>query len=113
MLKQYALQKKDKNKELNELAEIEQKEKLEKFMKMEGKLVQSSAGSSASTSKKTSDKTELPSVCNMNPNNKAKLPSFWIPSLGPESKTKVPMKKPVNSQLYIIYLGRIISSSTI
>lgn len=29
--------------------------------------------------------------------NGKKLPSFWIPSLCPESKTKVPMKKPVRS----------------
>jgi hypothetical protein len=26
---------------------------------------------------------------------KSKLPSFWIPSLVPESNTVVPMKKPV------------------
>lgn len=62
-------------------------------MKTEGKLVQSSVGSSAASTSKTTD-SEKVSVCNMNPNNKAKLPSFWIPSLAPESKTKAPMKKP-------------------
>jgi nitric oxide synthase-interacting protein len=93
LLKEFANQKKEKNKELNELAEIQHREKLEKFMKTEGKLVQSSVGSSAASTSKTAD-SEKVSVCNMNPNNKAKLPSFWIPSLAPESKTKAPMKKP-------------------
>lgn len=65
-------------------------------MKTEGKLVPSSASSSVSKSDKKSDTSELPSVCNMNSDYKSKLPSFWLPSLTPESKTKVPMKKPVS-----------------
>ncbi len=93
MLKKFANQKKEKNKELNELAEIEHKEKLEKFMKTEGKLVQSSVGSSAAATSKIKE-SEKASVCNMSASNKAKLPSFWIPSLAPESKTKAAMKKP-------------------
>ena len=65
-------------------------------MKTEGKLVPSSASSSVSKSDKKSDASELPSVCNMNSDYKSKLPSFWLPSLTPESKTRVPMKKPVS-----------------
>lgn len=92
LLKKFAAQKNEKNKELNELAEIAHKEKIEKFIKTEGKLVPSSA--SSSISKKETDAEIAKSVCNMNSNYKSKLPSFWIPSLVPESKTIAPMKKP-------------------
>ena len=90
-MKKYNAQKNEKDKELNELAEIAHKEKLEKFIKTEGKLLQSS--SSESSVKK--DTTIPPSVNNMSKENKSKLPSFWIPSLVPESKIKTQMKKPV------------------
>ena len=90
LMKQFARQKEEKNKELNELAEIQYKEKLDKFLKTEGKLVSSSIA--PATSKQTNDA----SVCNMKEELKHKLPSFWIPSLCPESTTKVQMKKPVN-----------------
>lgn len=92
LLKKFSKQKEEKNKELNELAEIQHKEKLDKFVKTEGKLVPSSLGLSAEKVK--APVSEPASVCNMNSEYKSKLPSFWIPSLAPESKTKVPMKKP-------------------
>lgn len=90
LMKKFNNQKSEKNKELNELAEIAQKEKIEKFVKTEGKIVQETQ----SVSIKPSTSVEYTSVNNMNTENKGKLPSFWIPSLAPESKTKVPIKKP-------------------
>jgi hypothetical protein len=95
-MKQYSKQKEEKNKEVNELAEIEYKEKLEKFLKTEGKLV---SASSESSSKPTET-----SVCNMKGDLKNKLASFWVPSLCPESTSKLPMKKPVNNIHFFIYL---------
>lgn len=89
-MKKFNNQKSEKNKELNELAEIAHKEKVEKFVKTEGKLVQESLSGSS----KPASSLEYTSVNNMI-TNKGKLPSFWIPSLAPESKTKVPIKKPV------------------
>ena len=47
LMKQFEKQKDNKKKELHELAEIEQKEKIEKFLKSEGKLVTSSLSSAA------------------------------------------------------------------
>ncbi len=104
LLKKFAQQKDQKDKDLNELAEIEQKEKLEKFLKTEGKLVPSST---------TSDKNEktaasTSSVSNMKGEKGKQLPSFWIPSLVPESKTAAPMKKP-NTTIYCPFSNKPIS----
>lgn len=92
LMKKFNQQKSEKNKEMNELAEIAHKEKIEKFVKTEGKVVQDSSSGSSKPSATSS--IEYKSVNNMNTENKSKLPSFWIPSLAPESKTKVPIKKP-------------------
>ena len=95
-LKKFYNQKNDKDKELNELAEIAHKEKIEKFVKTEGKLVQDSSGLN-----KTTNIKESTSVNNMSTENKSKLPSFWIPSLAPESKNKTLIKKPVSIYSYL------------
>ena len=96
-LKLYHKHNENKDNDLKELAEIEQKERLEKFLKAEGKLVSSSVNSSAAvaTTSKSTDESKYKSVSNMNGDLGKKLPSFWIPSLCPQSNTQAPMKKPV------------------
>jgi len=96
-LKLYQKHNENKDNDLKELAEIEQKERLEKFLKSEGKLVSSSVNSSnTATTSKSSNDSKQKSVSNMTGDLSKKLPSFWIPSLCPESNTQAPVKKPVS-----------------
>lgn len=63
LMKQYEKQREEKEKELKELSEINYKEKLDKFLKKEGKLVASSSSStdepSSSASAKIKDESKL------------------------------------------------------
>ena len=96
-LKLYQKYNDNKDNDLKELAEIERKERLEKFLKSEGKLVSSSVNSSnTATTSKSSDENKQKSVSNMTGDLSKKLPSFWIPSLCPQSDTQAPIKKPVS-----------------
>jgi nitric oxide synthase-interacting protein len=115
LLKEFQKQKDNQDNELKEISEAEHKIKVEKFLKAEGKLVTSSLSSppsSSSTSSSTasasssvrssksndSDATSsTASVSNMQGDLSKKLPSFWVPSLVPESKTKEKLKKPVTT----------------
>lgn len=93
LLKKYQKQKEEHDKDMKDLADVESKERLEKFLKAEGKLVSASSSKDlATTSKNANNKTE--SVSNMTGDQGKKLPSFWIPSLSPASNTKGPLKKP-------------------
>lgn len=58
MLKKYQKQKEEHDKEMKDLADIESKEKLDKFMKTEGKLVSSTEKESSTSSKKTENTSE-------------------------------------------------------
>lgn len=53
MLKKYQKQREEHDKEMKDLADIESKEKLDKFMKTEGKLVCSTEKESSTSSKNT------------------------------------------------------------
>ena len=88
-MKLFEQHKNKQDKDLKELAEIEAKEKLQKFMKIEGKFVQPG-------SKNEKDKAAKESVSNMSGDRQTKLPSFWVPSLVPnaEASSDAP-KKPV------------------
>ena len=57
MMKQFEKQKNDKEKDQKELAEIQSKERLDKFLKTEGKLVSSSLSESAACSSKSRDES--------------------------------------------------------
>jgi nitric oxide synthase-interacting protein len=111
LLKEFQRQKEQNEKDSKEVGEAEYKQKVDKFLKAEGKLVQSgaslslSASSTPSTSSASVRSSATPgssdksseasaSVSNMNGELRNKLPSFWIPSLVPESKLKTQMKKP-------------------
>jgi len=108
LLKAFENQKNQKDKDVQELMEIQKKERLEKFLASEGRLVASidpskldksfpnSTGTTPSTSSTTNDDTTTSKtpISNMSGEFGKKLPSFWVPSLCPDSKTKVPMKKP-------------------
>ncbi|CAF0731196.1 unnamed protein product [Brachionus calyciflorus] len=105
LLKKYQKQKEEQDKDMKDLAEIESKERLDKFLKTEGKLVSSSnSKDTPSTSKKTDEKT----VNNMAGELGKKLPSFWIPSLSPASNTKGPLNKP-DTTIYCPMSGKPIS----
>lgn len=108
LLKLYEKQKEesslDEGKSLSDA--LEQKSRLEKFLKSEGKLVGSlPAGAEASlklskattsSDDKKSNNSSTASVSNMKGELGKKLPSFWIPELGPSSNTKARIEKPDN-----------------
>jgi len=103
-LKQYEAQKNREKKDIQELADIASKQKLEKFLKTEGKLVTSTSSTdfvptAAATSHTKAEANS--SVSNMSGSNSSKLPSFWIPSMVPSSKTQEIIKKPVCVKLKI------------
>jgi len=82
-LKEYEKQSKKEQAELEELGQAEHRSRVEKFLKTEGAVASSSMAAQASTSGST--------ISNMNSKNEKKLPSFWIPSLTPQSeKSKLP-----------------------
>lgn len=87
-----------KEKEIKELADLEKKQQIEKFLKTEGKIV---------SSKEDSKESKL-SVSNMNGKKGTELPSFWIPSLVPSSKADTQPKKP-NMKVYCPMSGKPIS----
>lgn len=88
-LKQYEKSKHKEEKELQELAEKEYNDKVERFVRHEVKVVQDS-GDQASGSSSV--------VSNMSTDKERSLPSFWIPNLTPSS-SKDKLKKPSTSVL--------------
>lgn len=59
MLKKYQKQKEEHDNELKDLADIESKEKLDKFLKTEGKLVSSSENQASTSSKKIESTSKI------------------------------------------------------
>ena len=58
-MKQYEKQKEKSEKELKDLSSLAEKEKLEKFLKAEGKLVSSSIGSTSATTKTKENESQI------------------------------------------------------
>lgn len=79
-MKEYEKQKKKDENELAELAAAEKSSKLSNFLKTEKNIVSSPINAFKAT---TQDK---PSVSNMADGRAKQLPSFWIPSMTPQSK---------------------------
>lgn len=104
LLKEYQKQLELSEKDSKELGDAEYKDKVQKFLKSEGKVVSASKSSTSSTPSTSSSVSSTPgsskskeeesSVSNMKGEAGKKLPSFWVPSLVPESKIKAKPKKP-------------------
>ncbi|UYV62203.1 NOSIP [Cordylochernes scorpioides] len=93
LMKEYEKQKKKEKEELAEIAAAEQRTKAELFAK--NQRITSASSSSTSESTQVVQKSTAPgsSISNMAGPSAGKLPSFWVPSLTPQSKESK-MEKP-------------------
>ncbi|XP_059473722.1 nitric oxide synthase-interacting protein homolog isoform X2 [Neocloeon triangulifer] len=87
-LKEYERQKKKEQSEVDALAEAEKQSKLNKFLKTEKNIVTEPVKAFISGPSSSKEST----VSNMRAGKDKQLPSFWVPSMTPESKTSVASK---------------------
>lgn len=100
-MKKFEQHKNKEDKDLKELAEIEAKEKLKQFMKIEGKFVQQNSKNEKKEVEAAAAASS--SVSNMSGDRNKKLPSFWVPCLVPNAEaSSAPIKKPVKINVYKI-----------
>ncbi|KAG8224690.1 hypothetical protein J437_LFUL003805 [Ladona fulva] len=100
-MKEYGKQKKKKETELAELAAAEKQSKLNSFRKTEKNIV-SNPVNAFNSGNKNGESSK--SVSNMADGRDKQLPSFWIPSMTPESK-ETTLKKP-DKTVYCPMSGR-------
>jgi nitric oxide synthase-interacting protein len=97
-LKQWDKQNQRDKRELAELAEAEQRDRTDKFLALERSITnpshsKSSSSSSLAIAGSSNASASVASVSNMTKEKSSQLPSFWIPSLTPQSKQSR-LKKP-------------------
>lgn len=96
-MKEFEKQKETEEKELQEVANAEEKKKLERFLNTETNIVSSK---NKDTKQGESSKSE---ISNMTEDRKRSLPSYWAPSSTPDAK-KSKMEKP-DSKIYCPITG--------
>lgn len=99
-MKEFEKQKTTEEKELQDAANEQEKDKLQRFLQTETKIV---SGESSSSAEAGSSK-----ISNMTGDKKAALPSFWAPSCIPDAK-KGKVDKP-DSKIYCPVTGRLLKA---